>query len=219
MDTKLMPKKNTRICANHKQPVDAAAKRDIGWPKIQATIKVLVDHHVAVTSTLPVFEQFVPSRPDEPQRVMDMLSDDARKAYQANRAQVAQRKDSPWPMMFPKEMEFERAFVKAGGTLLAGLDPTGIGGTIAGFGDQREGELLVEAGFTPLEALTIASLNGARFLGEADHLGSLAPGQHAHIGILKGGPSPNFQDIENVVLLFEDRVGWDSKKLIESVKD
>jgi len=177
-----------------------------------------VDHHVAVTSTLPVFEQFVPSRPDEPQKVLDMLSEDARKAYQANRTQVAQRKDSPWPVMFPKEMEFERAFVKAGGTLLAGLDPTGIGGTIAGFGDQREVELLVEAGFSPLEAITIASLNGARFLGEADHIGSLSVGKQADIMIVKGDPSAKIEDIENVELVFKDGVGWDSKKLIDSVK-
>jgi imidazolonepropionase-like amidohydrolase len=218
VDTEFHPEKKPDVCPNPNQAVAAAAKLDIGGPEIQATIKALVDHHVAVTSTLPVFEQFVPSRPDEPQRVMDMLSDDARKAYQANRAQVAQRKDSPWPVMFPKEMEFERAFVKAGGTLLAGLDPTGIGGTIAGFGDQREVELLVEAGFTPLEALTIASLNGARFLGEADHIGSLAAGKQADIVIVKGDPSAKIEDIENVELVFKDGVGWDSKKLIESVK-
>ncbi len=46
--------------------------------------------------------------------------------------------------------------------LLAGLDPTGYGGVIAGFGDQREVELLVEAGFTPVEAIHIATSNGAR---------------------------------------------------------
>jgi hypothetical protein len=149
---------------------------------------------------------------------MEMLTEDARKAYQANRARVAQSKDSPRPAMFQKEMEFERAFVKAGGMLLAGLDPTGIGGTIAGFGDQREVELLVEAGFTPLEAISIASLNGARFLGEAEHIGSLAAGKQADIMIVKGDPSAKIDDIENVELVFKDGVGWDSKKLIDSVK-
>ena len=119
--------------------------------------------------------------------------------------------------MFQKEMEFERAFVKAGGTLLAGLDPTGIGGTIAGFGDQREVELLVEAGFTPLEAIKIATLNGAEFLGEG-RIGSLATGKQADIVIVKGDPSAKIEDIENVEVVFKDGVGWDSKKLIESVK-
>jgi hypothetical protein len=121
-------------------------------------------------------------------------------------------------MMFPKEMEFERAFVKAGGLLLAGLDPTGIGGTIAGFGDEREVELLVEAGFTPLEAIRISSFNGAQFLGETDHIGSLAAGKQADILIVKGDPTQKIEDIENVELVFKDGVGWDSKKLVESVK-
>src|SRR5256885_11443655 len=80
---------------------------------------------------------------------------------------------------FKKEMEFEFAFVKAGGTLLAGEDPTGIGGILAGFGDQREVELLVEAGFTPLEAIHIATSNGAQFLGEADRIGTIAAGKAA----------------------------------------
>jgi hypothetical protein len=190
----------------------------VNGPEIQQTIKTLVQHHVAVTSTLPVFEQFVPTRPDVPQAAQDCFTDEARKAYQDNRKRVASRKDSPWPTMFQKEMEFERAFVKAGGTLLAGLDPTGIGGVIAGFGDLREVELLVDAGFTPLEAIKVASLNGAQFLGEADHVGSLAPGKQADIMMVKGDPSSKINDIENVEVVFKDGVGWDTKKLIESVK-
>ncbi len=177
VDTEFFPEKKEDVCPDATQAARAAAKLDVNSEPVQATIRSLVSHHVAVTSTLPVFEQFVPTRPDEPQRVLDLLSEDARKTYQANRARMAQMKDSPRPAMFQKEMEFERAFVKSGGTLLAGLDPTGIGGTVAGFGDQREIELLVEAGFTPLEAIKIASLNGAQFLGEADHIGSLAAGK------------------------------------------
>src|SRR5215472_3807744 len=218
VDTEFFPEKQADVCPSATQAAAAAAKLEVGSGPIQEMIRVLVAHHVAVTSTLPVFEQGVSSRPDEPQRVLEMLTEDARKAYQANRARVAQMKDSPRPAMFQKEMEFERAFVKAGGMLLAGLDPTGIGGTIAGFGDQREVELLVEAGFTPLEAISIASLNGARFLGEADRIGSLAAGKQADIMIVKGDPSAKIDDIENVELVFKDGVGWDSKKLIDSVK-
>jgi imidazolonepropionase-like amidohydrolase len=218
VDTEFFPDKKQDTCPDATQAARAAAQLDVRSDAVQATIRTLVQHHVAVTSTLPVFEQTVPTRPDEPQRVLDVLSEDARKAYQGNRARVAQAKDSPRPVLFPKEMEFERAFVKAGGTLLAGLDPTGIGGTVAGFGDQRELELLVEAGFTPLEAIRIASLNGAEFLGEAGHIGSLAPGKQADIVIVKGDPSLKIEDIENTEVVFKDGVGWDSKKLIDSVK-
>jgi len=218
VDTEFYPDKKPDVCPNPTQAVIAAAKLDIAGEQIQTTIKMMVDKHVALTSTLPVFEQYVASRPEVPQKVLDLLSDDARKAYQANRARVAQNQQSPWPSMFPKEMEFERAFVKAGGTLLAGLDPTGIGGIIAGFGDLREVELLVEAGFTPLEAIKVQTLNGAQFLGEQDHIGSLAPGKQADIMLVKGDPSSKIADIENVELVFKDGVGWDSKKLIDSVK-
>jgi imidazolonepropionase-like amidohydrolase len=218
VDTEFFPDKTADVCPNPNQAVAAAVKLDVEGEQIQATIKTLVDKHVALTSTLPVFEQFVASRPSEPQKVLDLLTDDARKAYEANRARVAQNAQSSWPVMFQKEMQFERAFVKAGGTLLAGLDPTGIGGVIAGFGDQREVELLVEAGFTPAEAIKIATLNGADFLGEQDHIGSLTAGKQADIMLVKGDPSTKIEDIENVELVFKDGVGWDSKKLIDSVK-
>jgi len=218
VDTEFYPDKKPDVCPNPTQAVIAAAKLDIAGEQIQTTIKMMVDKHVALTSTLPVFEQYVASRPEVPQKVLDLLSDDARKAYQANRARIAQNQQSPWPVMFQKEMEFERAYVKSGGTLLACLDPTGIGGIIAGFGDLREVELLVEAGFTPLEAIKIQTLNGAQFLGEQDHIGSLAPGKQADIMLVKGDPSSKIVDIENVELVFKDGVGWDSKKLIDSVK-
>ena len=218
VDTEFFPGKQPDVCPPANQAAAAASKLDVNGEQIQATIHDLVSHHVALTSTLPVFEQFVPSRPDVPQKAQELLSEEARKAYQSNRSRMAQNKESPWPVMFQKEMEFERSFVKAGGLLLAGLDPTGIGGLIAGFGDLREVELLVEAGFTPLEAIRIASLNGAQFLGGQERIGSLAAGKQADIMLVKGDPSSNISDIENVELVFKDGVGYDSKKLIDSTR-
>ena len=107
---------------------------------------------------------------------------------QPNASVIRQRyhaDSSPWPAAFKKEMEFEHAFAQAGGLLLAGLDPTGMGGVIAGFGDQREVELLVEAGFTPLEAIHIATANGAQFLGELDRIGTIAPGKRADLVVIR----------------------------------
>jgi hypothetical protein len=117
-----------------------------------------------------------------------------------------------------KEMEFEYAFSQAGGLLLAGLDPTGMGGVIAGFGDQREVELLVEAGFTPVEAIHIATANGAQFLGELDRIGTIAVGKQADLVVIKGDPSQKIDDIENVETVFKDGIGYDSAQLIESVR-
>lgn len=102
--------------------------------------------------------------------------------------------------------------------LLAGEDPTGMGGDLAGFGDQREVELLVEAGFTPLEAIHIATSNGAQYLGELDRIGTIAPGKQADLVVVKGDPSKKIEDIENVETVFKDGVGYDSARLIESVR-
>ena len=96
---------------------------------------------------------------------------------------------------FPSTSNFERAFVREGGLLVAGLDPTGNGGIVAGFGDLRGVELLVEEGFTPMEAIKIASLNGARFLGEDARIGSIAVGKQADLMVVKGNPAANIGDI------------------------
>lgn len=102
--------------------------------------------------------------------------------------------------------------------MLAGLDPTGNGGVVAGFGDLREVELLVEAGFTPVEAIKIATLNGATFLGEDSRIGSIAAGKQADLMIVKGNPATKISDIENIEIVFKDGVGYDSEKLIQSVQ-
>ena len=119
---------------------------------------------------------------------------------------------------YKNDLGLERQFVAAGGLLMAGPDPTGNGGVIPGFGDQRELELLVEAGFTPVEAIRIATLNGATYLGLADRIGSIAPGKNADLFIVKGNPAANINDVENVIVVFKDGVGYDSAKLIRSVR-
>jgi hypothetical protein len=203
------------------------ASLDVKTGAVHDMILDLVSHHVAVTSTLPVFEVDVPGRPPIQKRVLDALSPDARTAFLNNKVGVADTSrlrriygtdTSPIAAAFKKEMEFEYAFAKAGGLLLAGEDPTGIGGIIAGFGDQREVELLVEAGFTPLEAIHIATANGAQFLGDADRIGTIAAGKQADLVVIKGDPSRKIEDIENVEIVFKDGIGYDSAKLIESVR-
>jgi len=194
--------------------------------EVQQLVRALVEKHVAVTSTLPVFETFVPGRPLPP-RALDVLSPDARASLLAAKlragdpAYAKQRwgmDATPWPALLRKEMEFERAFVAAGGLLLAGLDPTGFGGVVAGFGDHRELELLVEAGFTPVEAIRIATSNGARFLGEGDRIGTVAPGKLADLVVVRGDPAARIEDVENVELVLKDGVGYDPEKLVASVR-
>jgi Amidohydrolase family len=171
---------------------------------------------VAVTSTLPVFETFVPGRAPVDARVLDAMLPETRVEYLKGRDRIASTPDSPWVKVFKLEEDFEHAFVRQGGTLLSGLDPTGYGGVIAGYGDQHEVELLVEAGFTPLEAIQIATMNGARFMGEDKSIGSIEAGKAADLVLLNGNPAKNIKDIENVELVFKDGVGYDPAKLVKA---
>ena len=127
-------------------------------------------------------------------------------------------KDATPAKLFQLEMDFERAFAAAGGLLLAGPDPTGAGGVLPGFGDQREIELLVEAGFTPLEAIQIGTQNGARFLGRDHDIGTIAPGKRADLILARGDPAAHIEDLENVEVVFKDGQGYDPGRLIEAVR-
>ncbi len=228
VDTEFLPAKKPGECPSPSESPTLMAKLDVSAGPLHEMIVDLVQHHVAVTSTLPVFEMgSFAGRPTLEKRLLDALSPDARSALLWNRVRSSDTSGlrqqygsdvSPWPAAFQKEMEFEHAFAQAGGLLLAGLDPTGMGGVIAGFGDQREVELLVEAGFSPVEAIHIATANGAQFLGELDRVGTIAPGKAADLVVIKGDPSKKIEDIENVETVFKDGIGYDSAKLIESVR-
>jgi imidazolonepropionase-like amidohydrolase len=115
-------------------------------------------------------------------------------------------------------MAMERAFVKAGGMLIAGTDPTGSGGVVPGYADQRQVELLVEEGFTPLEAISIGTLHGAKYMGRDAKIGSIAVGKQADLVIVDGNPAATIADIRRVETVFKQGVGFDPAKLIDSVR-
>jgi imidazolonepropionase-like amidohydrolase len=227
VDTEFFAEKKPGECPDIPDDIQRYGKLDVQSGPVREMILDLVHHHVAVTSTLPVFEMDVPGRPTMQRRVLEALTPEARSAVLTNKLRASDQTllrkrygtdGSPWSAAFKQEMQFEHEFVKSGGLLLAGLDPTGMGGVIAGFGDQREVELLVEAGFTPLEAIHISTYNGAQYLGEADKVGTIAPGKQADLVVVKGDPSQKIEDIENVEIVFKDGIGYDSAKLIESVR-
>jgi imidazolonepropionase-like amidohydrolase len=224
VNTQLDPGKKPDVCSDsqgnytleHMDPHSAEGKE---------LIETLVKHHVAITSTLPVFEGDAAEFGDGghariSQKVLNAMSPDAREAFFLLR----QRPDSVPPpktdptLLWKHDLAMERAFVAAGGLLIAGPDPTGAGDVVPGFGDQREIELLVEAGFSPVEAIKIATLNGAIYLGRDKQIGSIAAGKNADLVVIKGDPSKKISDVENVEIVFKDGIGYDSQKLLDSVK-
>ncbi len=220
-DSEFVPDKRPDVCPPIRSLVEFWEKTDIASPPVREMIADLVRRGVALTSTLAVFELSLPGRPVMQPRVLDAMCTESRTSYLTLRAHgvfMGIPQPAPWEILFRKEMEFERAFARAGGLLMTGPDPTGMGGVLPGFGDQRGVELLVEAGFPPLEALAIATRNGARFLGQDDRIGTIAAGKQADLVVVRGNPAEHIADIENVEIVFKDGVGYDPAKLVESVR-
>ena len=197
-----------------------------GSAEADRLITTLVRHHVAVTSTLPGTAATLPGadasedgRPTLRPGILQSMAPSVRDAYLYGRNRPANRAtQAKTALLLRRDMDLERAFVAAGGLLLAGPDPVGVNGLIPGFGDQREIELLVEAGFAPVQAIRIATLNGAIFLGRQDQIGSIAAGKNADLVVMKGDPATRIADIENVEMVFKDGAGYDTNKLLDSVK-
>ncbi len=209
-----------------KQP-DVASKAPLGTtpmamdpegPAAKTLFAKLVAKKIAVTSTLPIFEHMVPHRPPLRPLALDVMSPQAREAFLVARNRTAARAPEGPTAIFKRAMALEHAFVAAGGLLIAGCDPTGNGGTIPGISDWRQVELLVEAGFSPVEAIQVATHNGAVFLGLERRIGAVAPGLDADLLVVRGNPAADIHDLEKVELVFKDGLGYDPAKLFESVK-
>jgi imidazolonepropionase-like amidohydrolase len=219
---------NTQLDSNKKPDAcsqsegdETLARMAPDTPEAKDLINTLISHHVAITSTLPVFEgDLGGGRPPLRQQALEAMSPQSREDFFLLRqrpASASAPKIDP-AMLWKHDLELERAFVAAGGLLLAGPDPTGRGDVLPGFGDQREIELLVEGGFSPVEAIKVATLNGAVYMGKDKQIGSIAAGKNADLVVVKGDPSKQISDVENVEIVFKDGVGYDSRKLLDSVR-
>ena len=218
VDTEFAPGKQPGVC-NAREASDYLANTlDIESAPVQEMIRDLVAHHVAITSTLAVFEISVANRPPlaREARVQAVMTEAAWSHYLQVRAAIAEKPDTREASILRKEMQFERDFVKAGGLLMAGADPTSFAGVLPGYADQRGIELLVEAGFTPVEAIHIATQNGAVYLEEDATIGTVAKGKQADLVVLNGNPAEKVEDIEKVETVFKDGVGFDPAKLTDS---
>jgi imidazolonepropionase-like amidohydrolase len=217
VNTDFDPEKRPDFC-----PPDALAKLaslDTRGEDARRTIREMVSHRVPMTSTLAVFELFVPNRPPLEPRVLDAMAPDVRAEYLTSRARLSEPGSfAISPEIFRNAQQFELEFVKAGGLMAAGVDPTGNGGALPGYGDQRNYELLIEAGFTPVEAIRIMTLNGAIILGEEKQLGSVTEGKLADLVVIKGDPVARPAEIRNVSIVFKGGVGYDPAKLVEACR-
>jgi len=213
--TDFVPDKKPDVCPGQAVGQRTIAALDPNGRAFRNLVKKLVDRHVALTSTLTVFETLTPGRPMPPG--LDVLLPELRQNFESFYERNAQNTKSVMPALLPKGFLLERAFAQAGGLLIAGTDPTGAGGVVPGFSNQRQLELLVEAGFSPVEAIKIGTLNGAKYLGRDARVGSIAIGKQADLVVVNGDPSRTIADVRKVDLVFKQGVGYDPARLIASV--
>ena len=191
------------------------AELDMADPRVAETIGEMVAAGVAMTSTLAVAEQATPLVPDLADRDLEALPDHVVEAEMERRT-IFRTTELPWMIdMFENMLEFELAFVEAGGVLAAGVDPAW--GALPGYGDQRNFEILVEAGFEAAAAVRIVSANGAKVLGIADDVGTVEAGKLADLIVIEGDIDLRPSDIRNVRLVFKDGLGYDPDKLTAAV--
>lgn len=213
--TDFVPDKQPDVCPGQGRAQQSVAQLDESSPAFQRLVRALVEKGVALTSTLTVFETLTPGRPVPPGQ--EVLLPLLREQFAQNHRRTAESKESVYRALFARGMALERAFARAGGLLVVGTDPTAGGGVVPGFANQRALELLVEAGFTPLEAITIATRNGARYLGRDGDIGTLAPGKQADLLVVDGDPSRVISDVRKLDTVFRQGTGYSPAKLVASV--
>ena len=219
VDTEFFSGKQSDQCPGQSETLGELQSLDISGPAVRQLISLLVRRGVAVTSTLATYETFTAYAQLDP-RTLDVLVPRLQEIYrteQAKRADPNAPGLAAWSRLLRKEMEFERAFYAAGGRLLAGVDPTGWGGVVAGFGNQRQVELLVAAGLKPEEAIRVASAHGAYFL-EEGLIGTVTAGLQADLFVVTGNPAANISDIRNVEVVFKKGLAYDPAKLIAATQ-
>ena len=200
--------------------VHSLAQIDQDSPEVKSLIKLLVDRHVALTSTLTVFETFVAGHPKAPQGVLDLMIPEVRQQYETTYAAVQKKADPDWTAVYPKLAKLEKTFVDAGGILMDGTDPTGYGGVVPGYSSKREIELLVQdGGFSVEQAVKISTLNGATFMGRDKEIGTLAIGKRADVVVIDGDPAKDITAIEKMPLVFKNGVGYDTSKMFAAMKE
>jgi imidazolonepropionase-like amidohydrolase len=214
--TDFVADKQPDVCPGQGRGQQTVNDVDPSGAAFKALVKKLVDKHVALTSTLTVFETLTRARPTPPG--LEVLTPQLRESYMRAYDRVQQNQQSVFTTLFAKGMALERAFAKAGGVLVAGTDPTAAGGVVPGFADQRQLELLVEAGFSPVEAIAICTLNGAKFLGSDARIGSITAGKQADLVVVLGDLGRTIGDVRRVETVFKQGIGYDPQKLVESVK-
>jgi imidazolonepropionase-like amidohydrolase len=187
-------------------------------PKLLDLMYFLIEKKVTLTYTPTVFEPFT-NREVIPGggkvALAPYLLEQMQTIYDQS---INTKRDSLSLISFKKEMKRVMKFHSIGGKITVGTDPTGSGKTIAGYSNQRLIELLIETGFSIEEAIKLATLNGAEYLGIENETGTIEVGKEADLVLINGDLSKDISNIRKMELVFKNGIGYDSKKIFDSVK-
>ena len=197
------------VCGGGREYMD---QLDMNGPKVNNLLQQMVEKGVFLTSTVSIYEASVPNRVRLDNRVKSVMSPYLINQYM-ERYQEAQRlkTDMTREKRLQRIMAFERKFYQIGGVLCSGVDAGRH--VVPGFGDQRNFELLREAGFSTEEAIQVMTANGAKAL-ERNDIGSIAEGKKADFVILDGYLVNDPSIIRKVNAVFKNGLGYDPDKLI-----
>ena len=204
--------RETGVCSKNN---DFRTNLDIDSDTVKDVQQNLINNGVALGSTLAIFEAQANVMADA--RDLEVMAPIHKEAYHQRKLRKKEQ-GNDWyfkPEWLVKSMAYELQFFGQGGLLVAGLDP-GLH-NMPGFGDQKNYELFIEAGFKPEEALQVMTSNGAKLLSRTD-IGTIEKGKLANIVVLNGDLERNPKVIREVEIVFKNGIGFDPNKLIESAK-
>ena len=210
--TDFIPGKKEDACVFEANPFKHINPRG---SEVKDLIDVLVKHKVILTSTLAVFEGLCKTDSLPTQQELDAMSPDTRDMYLKY---YSHEKTADMDSAIIKEFIMEKEFADAGGLLTCGTDPTGNGSVLAGYGSLRAIELLTKDGFTPIEAIRIATYNGALALQAQKNIGSIEVGKHADLIVINGNVADDINNIEKIQWVFKNGAGFNSQKILQQLK-
>ncbi|MBX2820946.1 MAG: amidohydrolase family protein [Rhodothermaceae bacterium] len=209
--------------ASDKRPGECSGGRSfrslekIEGGRVRQLHDVLIKHGVALSTTLAIFEAQTPGRAVADVRSLAVMAPEWRYRYeqQQERMRIAGEGWYFKPDWLNNSMQHDYLFYERGGLLTAGLDP-GLH-NFPGYGDQRNFELFVEAGFPVVDAIKVMTSNGATLLGLEDR-GVIQPGKRADLVVLKGELHRHTAVIRQSEIVFKEGYGFDPVALIKDVQ-
>ena len=167
-------------------------------PNVKAVIKLLLEHHTVVDPTLALMEIITHST-DKPISTFEpgilRVAPELREGLET--MGVLPERSEQMAAVFRAMVAAVRLLHQAGVPIVAGTDQS-----IPGFSLDREIELHVQAGFTPMEAIQSATLVAARAMGMEKDSGTIEPGKRADVIVVDGNPLKNISDIRKVSTVF-----------------